>query len=119
MSRDVTDYIQDVLDSITDIEAFVKGFHLDTFRQDKRTVYAVIRALEIMGEAVKHIPNTIRNENPDIPWKQIAGMRDKLIHAYFGVNVVTVWKSATRDVSELKRPFSRLLEKEQKKEEQS
>lgn len=116
MKREIGDFIQDMAGSIADIEDFVKGFDFDTFCQDRKTVYAVIRAFEIMGEAAKNIPDTIRNENPDIPWKQIAGMRDKLIHGYFGVDTMTVWKSAKKDIPQLKLSFSKVMEKEQKKE---
>ncbi len=73
---------------------------------------SVIRAIEIIGEAVKNIPDTIRKENPDIPWKQLAGMRDKLIHGYFGVDIIILWKAATEELPKLKSPFLKILDTE-------
>ena len=102
MKREISDFIKDILDAIDDIEEFVKGLDFDSFQKDKKTVYAVIRAVEIMGEASKNIPDGIRTENPDIPWKLISGMRDKLIHGYFGIDLMTLWKTAIKDVPQLK-----------------
>ncbi|CAD7772133.1 MAG: hypothetical protein KBONHNOK_00494 [Candidatus Methanoperedenaceae archaeon GB50] len=80
-------YIQDVLSSLQEIEDFTKDMDFETFLKDKKTVNAVIRSLEVMGEAVKRVPDEIRNKYPEIPWKYIAGMRDKLIHEYHGVDL--------------------------------
>lgn len=82
------------------------------FREDKKTVYSVIQAIEIIGEAVKNIPDMIRNENPDIPWKQIAGMRDKLIHGYFSVDMIILWKAATKELPQLKSSILEIIERE-------
>jgi len=113
--RKPIDFIKDITDSIDDIGIFVKGFDFDMFCEDRKTVYAVIRAVEIIGEAVKNIPDTIKKDHPDIPWKQIAGMRDKLIHGYFGVDTIILWKAATEELPQLKFPFLRILETETKK----
>jgi uncharacterized protein with HEPN domain len=102
--------MKDINDAINDVEIFIKGFDFDTFRKDRKTVYAVIRAIEIIGEAVKHIPETIRKGNPDIPWKQIAGIRDKLIHGYFGLDIIILWKAATEELPQLKSSFIKILE---------
>jgi uncharacterized protein with HEPN domain len=67
-----------------------------------------LRALEVIGEAAKSVPESIRSKEPDIPWKQIAGMRDKLIHHYFGVRLDTVWAVATQDVQDLLPKLERL-----------
>ena len=79
IKRVYTDYVQDILDSINDIENFIKGMNFNGFKNDRKTINAVIRSIEVIGEASKKIPKNIRERHPDIPWKKIAGMRDKLI----------------------------------------
>ena len=106
---DPTDYLQDILDNINRIESFIAGMSLDDFRKDTRTAYAVVRALEIIGEATKQIPESIRQECPEIPWSEIARMRDKLIHQYFGVDLAVVWNTVMTDVMPLRICVQRLL----------
>jgi len=89
--RIILDYLNDIIESIDDSHTFTEGMTLDDFSHDKKTVNAVIRSLEIIGEASKKIPNSIRVQYPQIPWREIAGMRDKLIHDYFGVDLEVVW----------------------------
>jgi uncharacterized protein with HEPN domain len=81
----------------------------DTFKSDDKTVYAVIRAMEIVGEAVKHVPNDVRSANPSIPWKSMAGMRDVLIHDYFGVDLETIWITAREKIPPLEPILKKLL----------
>jgi len=109
MKREYLDYIQDILDAITDIETFIEGMDFELFRQNKKTVNAVIRSLEIIGEAVKKIPDEIKMKDPNIPWKNIAGMRDKLIHEYFGVDQVIIWKAASEEIPALKPSIQELF----------
>lgn len=78
--KDYQDYIQDILDSIKEIDDFLKDLSFEEFKQDKKTINAVIRSLEVAGEAAKKIPKSLRSKYSDIPWTKIAGMRDKLIH---------------------------------------
>jgi uncharacterized protein with HEPN domain len=78
--RDYKLYLKDILTAIESIEEFVGKMNLDAFRADDKTVSAVIRKLEILGEASKGIPENVRQNHPDLPWKEMAGMRDKLIH---------------------------------------
>ncbi|KPV64096.1 MAG: hypothetical protein AOA66_0410 [Candidatus Bathyarchaeota archaeon BA2] len=85
------DYIEDVIEAMNDAMSFVEGMEYDDFLKDRKTVYAVIRAIEIIGEAVKKIPELVKNRYPQIPWRDMARMRDKLIHEYFGVNLRAVW----------------------------
>jgi uncharacterized protein with HEPN domain len=92
------DYIDDILDAILKIQTFLSGFDFETFSKDDKTQFAVIRALEIIGEASKKIPDKIKTSYSDIPWREIAGMRDKLIHDYFGVDIDVVWKTAVEDI---------------------
>jgi uncharacterized protein with HEPN domain len=94
VSRDIVTFLEDILTAIDDIVAFTATLDIEDFKQDRKTIYAVTRALEIMGETTKNIPDDIRQAYPQIPWRQIVGMRDKLIHSYFSVNVVTLWKAA-------------------------
>ena len=83
-NRDIRDYISDIRDSITDIRSFVASMTFEDFIADRKTTNAVIRSLEIIGEATKKIPTDFRRQYPQVPWNEIAGMRDKLIHEYFG-----------------------------------
>jgi len=91
--RDFQTYVEDIVDAMNSIEEYTKGLTYDAFAKDKKTVDAVIRNFEIIGEATKYIPGKIRKEYPQVPWKDMAGMRDKLIHRYFGVKLDVVWKT--------------------------
>ncbi len=83
--REYSLYFKDILEAMAAIEKFVAGMEFEDFKNDDKTSSAVIRKFEIIGEAIKHIPEEIRNKYPQIKWKQMAGMRDRLIHFYFGV----------------------------------
>ena len=93
MKRDIRLYINDILDSIVAIQKFVEGMSFEEFKMDDKTTSAVIRKFEIIGEATKHIPYEIKQKYPDIPWKEMAGFRDKLIHFYFGIKYELVWNT--------------------------
>lgn len=91
--RDSQVYLEDILDAINNIENYTKDLTYEGFVRDRKTVDAVIRNFEIIGEATKHVPLTMRREYPNVPWKDMAGMRDKLIHGYFGVQLEVIWKT--------------------------
>ena len=111
-SRTHLDYLSDILEAISDLNYFVAGMNFETFSSDKKTVNAVIRSLEVIGEAVKKLPISVRDEYPDIPWAEIAGMRDKLIHEYFGVDIEIVWETVKGDLSGLKDAVMTLLKED-------
>jgi len=106
MKKDASVFVEDIMEGIEKIEGYIEGMSKEEFLGDSRTQDAVIRRLEVMGEAVKNIPQDFRDEYPEIPWKQIAGMRDVLIHEYFGVNLERVWKTIKTDLPELKQKIS-------------
>ena len=84
--------------------------HLKSLPQTVKTQFAVIRALEIIGEATKNIPYEVREKYPSVPWKDLAGIRDKLVHAYFGVNLKVVWLSVKEGIPEAKPDIKRILD---------
>ena len=89
--RDYRLYLKDILAALESVETFVEKMSFEEFRADDKTASAVIRKFEIIGEATKNIPEDIRRQYPKIPWKEMAGMRDRLIHFYFGVDYQLVW----------------------------
>jgi uncharacterized protein with HEPN domain len=108
--RDIKDYIEDILNEIAKIEKFTKDIKdIEGFKQNEMVVYACIRALEIMGEAIKHIPEKARQKYPHIPWRKISGMRDILIHDYFGIDIKVVWKTIKEKIPEVKPLFEEIL----------
>jgi uncharacterized protein with HEPN domain len=110
MKGEWRDYLIDILESASEVEVFIAGMSFDDFFRDKKTINAVIRSLEVMGEAAKRVPEGIRANYPEIPWKRMAGMRDKLIHEYAGVDLETVWDVATEELPAIKPMLERLKE---------
>ncbi len=109
MTREEIDYLRDILDNIDIASEFVSNLTYEQFREDQRTIYAVTRAIEIVGEATKNISPTLRDRYPTIPWRSIAGMRDKVIHEYFGVNYQILWDTVQQDFPVLKKTISRIV----------
>lgn len=103
MSREVSLYFDDILEAISNIREFTSGMEFDTFHSDLKTQHACIRNLEVIGEAAKHIPETIRAEAPEIEGRKVAGLRDILTHEYFGTDVQIVWDVIENKLPDLER----------------
>lgn len=116
--RDLRLFIKDILENINLIESFSKNISKDGLSKNELKQYAIIRALEIIGEATKHIPDSFRKKYPKVPWKDIAGFRDVVIHAYFGVILERVWKVIQEDLPNLKIKIQKILEDLEKQQKQ-
>ena len=108
--RDLRLYFNDILAAMIAAQDFINGMDFNDFLEDDKTNSAVIRKLEIIGEATKHIPDSIRQEYTQVPWRQIAGMRDKLIHDYFGVDYTLVWVTIKDLIPPLQPIIQQILE---------
>ena len=96
------DLLDDILICMEKIQSYLNGLTYEQFADDSKTQDAIIRNIEIIGEASKHLSDTIKSRHNHIPWKEIAGTRDRLIHGYFGVNIDIIWEIATIDIPKLK-----------------
>jgi uncharacterized protein with HEPN domain len=108
--RDIRLFLMDIIEAIENIMEYTHGMDYEDFIKDKKTMDAVIRNLEIVGEAVKSMPEEIKKDYPEVDWKEIAGMRDKLIHEYFGVSYQIVWETIKGDLPAFEYQIERILE---------
>ena len=108
--RDVRLYLDDILEAIEKIEKYTDGLDFEQFRKDDKTGDAVIRNFSVIGEAVKNISPDIRKRYPNIPWKVIAGMRDKLVHEYFGIKYDVVWETIELRLPSLRSAIKKILD---------
>ena len=115
MSKDATAYLRHISDAISRIEEYVRGTEYRDFTENHLIQDGVIRQIEIIGEATKRLPEKIRKKYFDIPWKDMAGMRDKLIHGYFGVDLDAVWDTVEKDIPILKEKIRNIIAEEEKK----
>ena len=109
MKREFLDFLEDILDAMEKAEAMLSDVDLETFKEDYQINFAVVRALEIIGEATKRLPESFREQHSDIPWKDMAGMRDRIIHGYDTVNLEIVWATVKNRIPELKPKIQRIL----------
>lgn len=109
MSREFKAYLKDILESILKIEKYTKGLSFNKFESNELVQDGVVRNLEIIGEAVKNIPDEIKNKKNGIDWRKIVGLRDILIHAYFGIDIDIVWDIIKNKIPELKAEIILML----------
>ena len=115
MKKDVTIFLSHILESIEKIGEFTEGISKKEFLESSKTQDAVIRRLEILGEAVKNIPQNFKTKYPQVPWRKIAGLRDVLIHEYFGVDLNLTFRIVKKDLPDLKKKILK-IKKEQREQ---
>lgn len=107
--RESTLYLKDILTSVIRINDYIKGFTIENLTADFKTIDAVIRNLEIIGEAAKNLSKDLKEKYPEIPWRKMVSMRNKVVHEYFGVDVEILWKTAIEDLPPLKKQIKAVL----------
>ena len=115
MKRDNIVYLRHILDAIHRIEEYTTGVKYEGFMNNNLVQAGVMREIEIMGEATKRLTNEFKEKDPDMPWKKVAGMRDKLIHDYFGVDLDAVWDTVKKDINVLEGKIKDIIEREDKR----
>ncbi len=101
MPRDAFAYLLDMLLSARDAVSFTEDMSFDDFVRDRRTQLSVLKSVEIVGEAAAQVGEDVRRANPDIPWRQIVGMRNRLVHVYFDIDLPLVWDTVRHDLPDL------------------
>jgi uncharacterized protein with HEPN domain len=114
MPREYTAFLNDILEAISRVETYTEGTTLDEFSGNQMMQDAVVRNLEIIGEAVKRLPDALRKKYPDIEWKKIAGLRDILAHAYFGIDIDIIWDVIHNKLPDFRDQIMLIHEKIQK-----
>ena len=114
MKKDDKVYLRHILDAIKLIEEYIKNKDYEDFKNIRMLQDAVIREIEIIGEATKNLSTDFINKYQEIPWRKMAGMRDRLIHGYFGVDLAAVWDTTTKDIPSLKERLQKILKEEEK-----
>lgn len=109
MNNEFLDYVEDILDAMEKAEILLEDVSYNHFEEDFRINFAVVRALEIIGEATKRLPMEVREAYPEIPWRGMAGMRDRIIHGYDKVELHIVWDVVKDDIPELKPKIRSIL----------
>ena len=107
--RLLQDYFNDILESISDIKEFTSGMTFENFAKDRKTIKAVVRSLEVIGEAANNIPKNVRENYSIISWEEIIGMRNRLIHEYFGVDLDIVWQTIEEDLAPLEATVKKMF----------
>jgi len=110
--RRVIEFLSDIKEAITRIKKYVEDLNYDQFLKDIKTQDAVVRNFEIIGEAVKLLPDNLKKKNSSIPWNKIAGIRDRLIHQYFGVNFEIIWTIIEEELTDFQKNIDDILIKE-------
>lgn len=109
MKKDYLDYLDDMIEAMNKAEIFVEGLSYELFMANDQINFAVVRALEIVGEAARQIPQRVCTQYPQVPWSEMAGMRDKLIHGYDSVNLELVWQTVKNRIPLVKPVLQQLL----------
>ncbi len=109
MSRHTELRLLDILDAIERIFSYAKGMRYNNFLTDRKTQDAIVRNIEIIGEAARGIPKTFRTDNPQIPWDEIIGMRNIIVHHYFGILLDVVWDIVKKELPKLKRQIKSII----------
>ena len=107
--RDYGSYLEDIIEHMNYAEEFIRDKTFDEFKSDKKTVLSVTNCIEVVVEATKHIPDQIRERYPEIPWRDMAGIRDRLVHGYFKVDLSIVWTTVTIEFPELRSMLENVL----------
>ncbi|MBF0608117.1 MAG: DUF86 domain-containing protein [Candidatus Magnetobacterium sp. LHC-1] len=110
MDRDITLYIKDIIENMDYAEEFVGNLSYEDFLLDPKTYYSVVRCIEIIGEASKNVPGNIRSKHRNIPWKKMSGMRDKMSHFYFGIDLEVVWHVVKEEIPMVKPLLKKVYE---------
>jgi uncharacterized protein with HEPN domain len=114
MSLSIADVLKHIRDELEFLVNDSKAFNFDSFQNDKKTILSYTRSFEIIGEACKNIPEAFRNRHPQIDWKGFAGLRDIIIHQYFGIDYAAIWDTVENEVPETYSAILRIIESEEK-----